>query len=169
MPRNNLGGTILVVDKGCTRRPGIGPNSPSFTPARAAHEPRPQPPIRPQPRPTLPPAASSIPQGSGLSWLFPFVDGAPPIGWHDAAAYLVLPVLLVVSQFASQKIVSPQSNDPAQQQTQAILKFIPFMIGWFSLNVPSGLTLYWLVNNVISTGQQVYMKRTTKARRGRVI
>jgi YidC/Oxa1 family membrane protein insertase len=81
----------------------------------------------------------------------------------------VLPVLLVVSQFASQKIVSPQSNDPAQQQTQAILKFIPFMIGWFSLNVPSGLTLYWLVNNVISTGQQVYMKRTTKARRGRVI
>jgi hypothetical protein len=26
--------------------------------------------------------------------------------------------------------------------------------GWFSLNVPSGLTLYWFVNNIISTGQQ---------------
>ncbi|GBF91755.1 hypothetical protein Rsub_04059 [Raphidocelis subcapitata] len=101
--------------------------------------------------------------GSGLSWLYPFVDGAPPIGWHDAIAYLTLPVLLVISQFVSQKIVSPQSNDPAQQQTQAILKFIPFMIGWFSLNVPSGLTLYWLVNNLISTGQQVYMKKNTKA------
>lgn len=34
--------------------------------------------------------------------------------------------------------------------------------GWFSLNVPSGLTLYWLVNNVISTGQQVYMKKTIR-------
>ena len=34
--------------------------------------------------------------------------------------------------------------------------------GWFSLNVPSGLTLYWLVNNIISTGQQVYMKKTIK-------
>lgn len=68
-------------------------------------------------------------QGSGLNWLFPFVDGHPPIGWHDASAYLVLPLLLVVSQYVSQKIVSPQTTDPQQQQTQAILSFIPFMIG----------------------------------------
>ena len=33
-------------------------------------------------------------------------------------------------QYASQKIISPpQSNDPQQQQTQAILKFLPLMIG----------------------------------------
>ena len=38
------------------------------------------------------------------NWLFPFVNGAPPIGWHDASAYLVLPVLLVVSQYVSQKV-----------------------------------------------------------------
>eukprot|EP00775_Hariotina_reticulata_P005232 gene5232-5468_t len=100
--------------------------------------------------------------GTGLSWLFPFQDGQPPIGWHDAVAYLVLPVLLVASQYVSQKIVSPQSNDPQQQQTQAILGFIPFMIGWFSLNVPSGLTLYWFVNNIISTAMQIYMKKTIK-------
>jgi hypothetical protein len=68
-------------------------------------------------------------QGSGLSWLFPFVDGHPPIGWHDAGLYLVLPALLVLSQFASQKLVTPQNTDPAQQQTQAILGFLPFMIG----------------------------------------
>eukprot|EP01023_Acetabularia_acetabulum_P066032 TRINITY_DN883_c0_g1_i2.p2 TRINITY_DN883_c0_g1~~TRINITY_DN883_c0_g1_i2.p2 ORF type:complete len:136 (-),score=31.48 TRINITY_DN883_c0_g1_i2:369-776(-) len=35
------------------------------------------------------------------------------------------------------------------------------MIGWFSLNVPSGLALYWLTNNIISTGQQVWLKRST--------
>lgn len=74
-------------------------------------------------------AACALLQGAGLSWLFPFQDGAPPIGWHDAIAYLVLPVLLIISQYVSQKIVSPQSQDPQQQQTQAILKFIPFMIG----------------------------------------
>eukprot|EP00879_Flechtneria_rotunda_P020718 GHRR01021804.1.p1 GENE.GHRR01021804.1~~GHRR01021804.1.p1 ORF type:complete len:405 (+),score=126.33 GHRR01021804.1:88-1302(+) len=100
--------------------------------------------------------------GSGLSWLFPFKDGQPPIGWHDAIAYLILPALLVVSQFASQKIVSPKTDDPQQKQTQAILGFIPFMIGWFSLNVPSGLTLYWFVNNIISTALQLYMKQTIK-------
>ena len=33
--------------------------------------------------------------------------------------------------------------------------------GWFSLNVPSGLTLYWFVNNILSTGQQYYLKKTT--------
>lgn len=37
----------------------------------------------------------------------------------------------------------PQSQDPAQKQSQAILKFLPLMIGYFSLSVPSGLSLYW--------------------------
>jgi hypothetical protein len=36
-----------------------------------------------------------------------------------------------------------QSQDPAQKQSQAILKFLPLMIGYFSLSVPSGLSLYW--------------------------
>lgn len=68
-------------------------------------------------------------QGSGSSWLFPLTNGAPPIGWHDAIAYLVLPVLLIVSQYASQKIISPPSNDPQQKSTQNILRFLPLMIG----------------------------------------
>ncbi len=73
----------------------------------------------------------TIPQGGGLSWLFPFKDGAPPVGWEDAGAYLILPALLVLSQWASQKIISPPVNkdDPAQQQTQAILAFLPVLIG----------------------------------------
>ncbi|KDO72900.1 hypothetical protein CISIN_1g012924mg [Citrus sinensis] len=45
--------------------------------------------------------------GSGISWLLPFVDGHPPLGWHDTAAYLVLPVLLVVSQYASMELMKP--------------------------------------------------------------
>lgn len=103
-------------------------------------------------------------EGAGLGWLFPFVDGAPPIGWGNAAAYLVMPILLVLSQYASMKIISPPTNkdDPAAQQSQAILKFLPLMIGWFSLNVPSGLTLYWFVNNILSTGQQLYLKSTSQ-------
>lgn len=101
--------------------------------------------------------------GTGLSWLWPFVDGQPPLGWTDTIAYLILPILLVVSQSVSQKIISPPSDDPAQQQTQAILKYIPLLIGWFSLNVPSGLTLYWFTNNILTTAQQVYLKGQAKA------
>lgn len=71
----------------------------------------------------------AVVQGGGFSWLFPFQNGAPPIGWHDAICYLVLPVALVVSQFITQKILQPPSQDESAQQTNAILKFLPLMIG----------------------------------------
>lgn len=98
--------------------------------------------------------------GSGISWLFPFVDGHPPLGWHDTAAYLVLPVLLVVSQYVSMEIMKPpQTDDPAQKNTLLVFKFLPLMIGYFSLSVPSGLSIYWFTNNVLSTAQQVWLRK----------
>lgn len=98
--------------------------------------------------------------GAGISWLFPFVDGHPPLGWYDTAAYLVLPVLLVVSQYVSMEIMKPpQTDDPAQKNTLLIFKFLPLMIGYFSLSVPSGLSIYWFTNNVLSTAQQVWLRK----------
>lgn len=98
--------------------------------------------------------------GSGVSWLFPFVDGHPPLGWYDTAAYLVLPVLLVVSQYVSMELMKPpQTEDPNQKNTLLVLKFLPLMIGYFSLSVPSGLSIYWFTNNVLSTAQQVWLRK----------
>ncbi|XP_030966734.1 inner membrane protein PPF-1, chloroplastic [Quercus lobata] len=98
--------------------------------------------------------------GSGVSWLFPFVDGQPPLGWHDTAAYLVLPVLLVVSQYVSMELMKPpQTDDPTQKNTLLVFKFLPLMIGYFSLSVPSGLSIYWFTNNVLSTAQQVWLRK----------
>lgn len=65
----------------------------------------------------------------GMAWLFPFTDGAPPLGWEDTARYLVLPVLLVLSQYASMQLSQPKTDDPSMKQTQAILRFLPIMIG----------------------------------------
>jgi YidC/Oxa1 family membrane protein insertase len=97
----------------------------------------------------------------GITWLTDnWVDGHPALGWHDTLCYLVLPVVLVASQYVSTSILTPKSDDPAQQQSQAILKFLPLMIGWFSLNVPSGLGLYWLVNNVFTTASTVLIRRS---------
>ncbi|KAM5568034.1 ALBINO3-like protein 1, chloroplastic [Rosa sericea] len=100
--------------------------------------------------------------GSGVSWLFPFVDGHPPLGWSDTLAYLVLPILLVVSQYISVQIMQssqPQTSDPNMKSSQAITKFLPLMIGYFSLSVPSGLSLYWFTNNLLSTAQQVWLQK----------
>ncbi|KAI8526955.1 hypothetical protein RHMOL_Rhmol12G0039000 [Rhododendron molle] len=99
--------------------------------------------------------------GSAISWLFPFVDGHPPLGWSDTFAYLVLPVLLVLSQYISVQIMqSSQANDPSLKSSQAITKFLPLLIGYFALSVPSGLSLYWLTNNILSTTQQVWLQNS---------
>ncbi|WCJ38623.1 OxaA/YidC-like membrane insertion protein [Euphorbia peplus] len=99
--------------------------------------------------------------GSGISWLFPFIDGHPPLGWSDTLAYLVLPVLLVISQYISVQIMqsAQASNDPNMKSSQAITKLLPLMIGYFSLSVPSGLSLYWFTNNILSTAQQVWLQK----------
>jgi hypothetical protein len=60
----------------------------------------------------------------------------------------------------TQAIISPPKTEAeGQEQANAILKFLPLMIGWFALNVPSGLTLYWLTNNILTTSQQVSTRR----------
>uniref|UniRef100_A0A6N2K514 Membrane insertase YidC/Oxa/ALB C-terminal domain-containing protein n=1 Tax=Salix viminalis TaxID=40686 RepID=A0A6N2K514_SALVM len=87
-------------------------------------------------------------------------DGHPPLGWTDTAAYLVLPVLLVLSQYVSMEIMKPpQTDDPTQKNSLLVFKFLPLMIGYFSLSVPSGLSIYWFTNNVLSTAQQVWLRK----------
>ncbi|KAJ8908213.1 hypothetical protein NDN08_008305 [Rhodosorus marinus] len=97
--------------------------------------------------------------GNVGDWLFPFKDGAPPVGWHDAIAYLILPLVLIVTQSYSTKVLTPPSTDPQTEQTNQILKFLPLILGWVSLSVPAGLTLYWVANNVLSTAQTVVLRK----------
>ena len=104
--------------------------------------------------------------GQGTAWLLPFVDdgsllGAPPIGWDEAAPYLVLPVALVALQFLSSAIITPSTEPETEGQkvTMNILKLLPLMVGWFALNVPSGLSLYYFSNTVLTTAQQIYLRK----------
>lgn len=99
--------------------------------------------------------------GLGTAWLLPLVDGSPPIGWDEAAAYLTLPVLLVLAQYTSSYLTSPpiSPKDENENTQRALLVGLPLMIGWFALNVPSGLSLYYLTNTLLSAAQQVYLKK----------
>ncbi|EFN53413.1 hypothetical protein CHLNCDRAFT_136603 [Chlorella variabilis] len=95
--------------------------------------------------------------GSGTAWLLPLVDGVPPIGWDLASRYLALPVALYISNAI---ITPPQTDDSgAAKFTQNLVKVLPLMIGWFALNVPAGLSLYYFSNTVFTTAQQVYLKK----------
>lgn len=59
--------------------------------------------------------------------------------------------------------MQPKSTDPQQQQTNAILKVLPLMIGWFSLSVPSALSVYWVTNNIVTTATTLWIRSTMPA------
>ena len=104
--------------------------------------------------------------GTGTDWLFPFVDGAPPGGWDAAAPYLVLPVLLVLAQYASSAIISPATppkdgddEGAGAQVTKALVGGLPLLVGWFALNVPSGIALYYFANTVLTSAVQIWLRK----------
>lgn len=98
-------------------------------------------------------------QNGGLNWLWPL---PPSIGWGPALAYLVLPVLLVVSQYYMQQMMTPPNPDPQQASMNSMMKIMPVMFGYFSLIVPSGLTLYWFTSNILALIQQYFTQTNMK-------
>ena len=84
---------------------------------------------------------------------------APFIFWiKDLSApdhTYITPILMTGSMFLQQKM-SPPMADPAQQR---IMMFMPLIFGFMFLNFPSGLVLYWLVNNLLSIAQQYWINR----------
>lgn len=95
----------------------------------------------------------------GIDWLWPM---PPSIGWGPALAYLVLPVLLIVSQYYMQQMMTPPNPDPQQASMQSMMKIMPLMFGYFSLIVPSGLTLYWFTSNILALAQQYFTQNNLK-------
>src|SRR5215468_2881944 len=69
-----------------------------------------------------------------------------------------LPVLVIIMGLSMlvQQWMTPQQGDPNQQRMMMIM---PVVFTFISINFPSGLVLYWLVNNVLSMAQQWYMLR----------
>jgi YidC/Oxa1 family membrane protein insertase len=64
--------------------------------------------------------------------------------------YYILPLLMGASMFIQQKL-NPPPADPMQAK---IMMSLPFVFTIFFLWFPSGLVLYWVVNNTLSIAQQ---------------
>jgi YidC/Oxa1 family membrane protein insertase len=86
---------------------------------------------------------------------------APFVGWiNDLSAPdrlmvggIGIPVLVILmgASMLAQQWMTPAQGDPTQRR---MMMFMPVIFTAMFLNFPSGLVLYWLVNNVISIGQQ---------------
>lgn len=76
----------------------------------------------------------------------------------DKDPYYVTPIIMGVTMFIQQKM-TPSNMDPIQQKMMLAL---PVVFTFMFLGFPSGLVLYWLVNNVLTIGQQMYINKLVK-------
>ena len=84
---------------------------------------------------------------------------APFILWIDNLSardpYFILPIIMGVSMWVQQKL-NPAPVDPVQQK---IFQYMPFVFTVMFAFFPSGLVLYWVVNNILSIAQQYVITR----------
>jgi YidC/Oxa1 family membrane protein insertase len=87
---------------------------------------------------------------------------APFLLWLDDLSapdpWYVLPLIMGVSMFVQQKL-NPAPPDPIQAK---VMMSLPFVFTVFFAFFPSGLVLYWVVNNLLSIAQQWNITRTVE-------
>jgi YidC/Oxa1 family membrane protein insertase len=92
---------------------------------------------------------------------------APFFGWitdlSNPDPYFVTPLIMGVAMFLQQRM-TPMTGD--SQQAKMMLYFMPVMFTAMMLFLPSGLTLYILVNTVLSIAHQFYIHRRSGQRQG---
>jgi YidC/Oxa1 family membrane protein insertase len=86
--------------------------------------------------------------------------GAPFFGWiHDLThpdAYWITPILMGGTMFVQQKMTPTANVDPQQQR---MMLFMPVIFTVMFGSLPSGLVLYYFVNNLLGIGQQWLVNR----------
>lgn len=74
-------------------------------------------------------------------------------GWHLGVP--VLTILMGASMFM-QQWMTPSAGDPNQRK---MMMMMPLMFTFMFVSFPAGLTVYWLVNNILTIGQQYWINR----------
>ncbi len=88
----------------------------------------------------------SAPDRLSVGFHIPYLGGLP-----------VLTLLMGLSMYIQQKM-TPTAGDPRQEK---LMLYMPIFFTFIFVTFPSGLVLYWLVNNILSIGQQYYITKKT--------
>jgi len=92
------------------------------------------------------------------------LQGAPWIMWVNDLSrmdpYFILPILMGATMFYQQHITPNNFTDPMQEK---IFKYLPVIFTFFFITFPSGLVLYWFVNNIFSIVQQFIVNKQFEA------
>ncbi len=71
--------------------------------------------------------------------------------------YYVTPILMTATMWLQQQM-TPTGGDPTMRRVQNIM---PLVMGFLFKDVPSGLVLYWLMQNILTIGQQMLLNKFT--------
>jgi YidC/Oxa1 family membrane protein insertase len=85
---------------------------------------------------------------------------APWLGWiKDLSApdpFFVLPVIYAITAYLQVKLSPTPITDPVQAR---VMQIMPVAFSVLFIFFPSGLVLYWLVNNILQIAQQWHVNR----------
>jgi YidC/Oxa1 family membrane protein insertase len=119
-------------------------------------------------------------KSANLNLLYPFIANpgslnSSLLGLFDLTKpNIILAVLAGISQYwqtkmlIGKKVKNPQNPKLGEANLAAIMNkqmlyFMPFLVVFFGLSLPSGLTLYWLVFNLLTILQQFYLFKEKSA------
>jgi YidC/Oxa1 family membrane protein insertase len=92
----------------------------------------------------------------GASWLW-----VSDLSQPETIPIRLLPLILIGTQFLTQKMMPQPGADPNQQRMQM---FMPLIFGFMFYNFASGLVLYYLTSNLVGVGLQWFFNKTDTAR-----
>jgi YidC/Oxa1 family membrane protein insertase len=93
----------------------------------------------------------------GAKWLW-VTDLSQPEHWWTVNGFDIrlLPIVMLATQFITQKMTPSTSADPTQQR---MMLMMPLVMGFMFYGMSSGLVLYWMTGNVVGIAQQWFFNR----------
>ncbi len=79
--------------------------------------------------------------------------------WMDLGQpepYYILAVVVAVTTWIQSKLTMPASsnpNDQSAQMTKMMSIYMPLLLGWFALTFPSGISVYFIISNILGVAQ----------------
>ncbi len=97
----------------------------------------------------------------GAHWLW-----VTDLSQQESLAIHVLPLILIATQFLTQRMTPSPGMDPSQAKMMMVM---PLVLGYMFYFASSGLVIYWLTGNVVGIAQQWFLNRGTPKPQPKVV
>lgn len=92
------------------------------------------------------------------------IQGLPLAGALSSVGYIgvIFAILSGASTFLSTYLLTPKTKDAGPMASNSTNLIMSAFFGWVSWNMPIGLVIYWIVNNLLQLGIQYMLNKALK-------